>query len=126
MYLVGAPHPNRLVARALLNEMVAARQRLVTDAGVLQEIVHRFAALQRTDALPVALQVARDLVDAVFPIGEGQVMRAAEIVRSPLGLSARDALHIAVMEEHGIRRILTFDSAFERWPGIERMPSGLA
>lgn len=126
MYLVGTAHPNRLLARAHLSELIAARQRLVTDAEVLQEIVHRYAALRRTDALPGALQVARDLVDTVFPIAEAQVMRAAEIVRAPLGLSARDALHVAVMEQHGIDHILTFDTAFDRWPGIERIPTGQA
>ncbi|HEY8054576.1 MAG TPA: type II toxin-antitoxin system VapC family toxin [Terriglobales bacterium] len=126
MYLVGAPHANRLLARALLNELIAARQRLVTDAEVLQEIVHRYSALRRTEALPEALQVARDLVDTIFPIAEAQVLRAAEIVRAPLGLSARDALHVAVMEQHGIHRIVTFDAAFDRWPGIERLPTGSA
>ncbi|MGH2751243.1 MAG: type II toxin-antitoxin system VapC family toxin [Actinomycetota bacterium] len=36
-------------------------------------------------------------------------------------LSARDALHVAVMRAHEIRRILSFDSHFDRFPGIERL-----
>lgn len=37
------------------------------------------------------------------------------------GLSARDALHVAVMISVGIGRILSFDSAFDLFPGIERI-----
>jgi predicted nucleic acid-binding protein len=36
-------------------------------------------------------------------------------------MSARDAVHIAVMERHGIRSILSFDGDFDRWPGLERI-----
>jgi predicted nucleic acid-binding protein len=34
-------------------------------------------------------------------------------------MSARDAVHIAVMERHGIQSILSFDSDFDRWPGLK-------
>jgi predicted nucleic acid-binding protein len=36
-------------------------------------------------------------------------------------MSARDALHLAVMEQHGIERILSFDSGFDGFPGISRL-----
>jgi predicted nucleic acid-binding protein len=36
-------------------------------------------------------------------------------------LSARDAVHIAVMERHGIEQIMTFDSGFDGFPGITRL-----
>jgi predicted nucleic acid-binding protein len=36
-------------------------------------------------------------------------------------LSARDAVHLAVMEQHGIERILTFDSGFDGFPGVTRL-----
>jgi len=49
------------------------------------------------------------------------VMRAAEIVQNPAQLSARDAIHIAVMERHGVRSIFTFDADFDRWPGLKRL-----
>lgn len=37
--------------------------------------------------------------------------------------SARDALHAATMELHGIRHILTFDRGFDELPGLERISS---
>jgi predicted nucleic acid-binding protein len=36
-------------------------------------------------------------------------------------LSARDAVHIAVVERHGIRSILSFDTDFDRGPGLKRI-----
>ncbi|PYX28503.1 MAG: hypothetical protein DMG77_15640 [Acidobacteria bacterium] len=36
-------------------------------------------------------------------------------------LSARDVVHLAVMEQHGIEQILTFDSGFDGFPGITRL-----
>jgi predicted nucleic acid-binding protein len=36
-------------------------------------------------------------------------------------MTAWDAVHIADMERHGIRKILSFDADFDRWPGLERI-----
>ncbi len=36
-------------------------------------------------------------------------------------LSARDALHVAVMLGQGISRIISFDADFDRVPGIVRI-----
>jgi hypothetical protein len=36
-------------------------------------------------------------------------------------LSARDAVHLAIMERHGVRRIMSFDSGFDGFPGVERL-----
>jgi predicted nucleic acid-binding protein len=37
------------------------------------------------------------------------------------GLSARDALHLAVMELQGVSRIMSFDSDFDEFPGVSRL-----
>jgi predicted nucleic acid-binding protein len=50
-----------------------------------------------------------DIVDEVFPIENAQVLRSGEIAQNRALLSARDAVHIAVMERHSIRSILSFD-----------------
>jgi hypothetical protein len=36
------------------------------------------------------------------------------------GLSARDAIHVALMERNGVSRIMTFDTGFDQVPGIRR------
>jgi predicted nucleic acid-binding protein len=121
MYVIGGAHPLKAEAQILLEKMAAAGERLVTDAEVLQEILHRYTAINRRDAIPVALQLLLAVVDDVFSVEKVDVLRAGEIVQHPVGLSARDAVHIAIMERHGIAEILSFDSDFDRWPGVRRI-----
>jgi hypothetical protein len=94
---------------------------LARRAEVLQEILHRYTAIDKRDAIGPALQVTLGIVDAVISIEKAEVLRAADIVRNRALISARDAVHIAVMERYGIRSILSFDGDFDRWPGLERI-----
>jgi len=47
--------------------------------------------------------------------------RAKEILMGHRQISARDALHVAIMEQNGIEQILSFDSGFDGFPGIARL-----
>ena len=60
------------------------------------------------------------MVDEVHPIERVDVERARRIVLTSR-LSARDAIHLTIMERRGIDRIMTFDRAFEGLPGVERI-----
>ena len=121
MYLVGAPHPHKTDAQRWLERLVSDRQRLVTDAEVLQEILHRYVALDRRDAIQPAFDVLLGVVDQVLPVDHAIVERAKQIVLERRQLSARDAVHVAVMQHHGIGQILTFDAGFDGLPGITRV-----
>ncbi len=121
MYLVGAAHPHKSDAQRSLEKLVSDRQRLVTDAEVLQEILHRYVAIDRRDAIQPAFDALLGIVDQVLPVDRAVVERAKQIVLGHRRLSARDAVHLAVMEHHGIERILTFDSGFDGFPGITRL-----
>ncbi len=121
MYLVGAPHPHKSDAQQWLEKLVSDRQRLVTEAEVLQEFLHRYVAINRRDAIQPAFDALLGIVDEVLPVGRGIAERAKEIVLGYRQLSARDAVHLAVMEHHGIERILTFDAGFDVFPGITRL-----
>jgi predicted nucleic acid-binding protein len=121
MYLVGAPHPLKSEAHILLERLIAEGQRLVTDAEVLQEILHRYTAIGKREAVGPAFRVVLDVVDEILSIEKSDVIRAAEIAQTHSRLSARDAVHIAVMEHHQVRSILSFDADFDRWPGLTRI-----
>lgn len=121
MYLVGAPHAHKSDARRLLEKVVSERQSLVTDAEVLQEILHRYAAIERRDAIQPAFDALLGIVDQVLAVDRSIAERAKQIVLGYRQLSARDAVHIAVMEHHGIEQIMTFDAGFDGFPGITRL-----
>lgn len=120
MYLIGAAHPHKVDSQRLLEQWISERQRLVTDAEVLQEILHRYVAIDRRDAIQPAFDALLGIVDEIFPITPSIVEKAKGIVLGKRRLSARDAVHVAVMEEHGIKEIMTFDAGFEGYPGIVR------
>ena len=121
MYLVGAAHPNKEAARRALEEAVAAGESLCTDAEVLQEILHRYTAIRRPEDIDPAFDALLAIVDVVYPIERADVERARRLLRTAPTLSARDAIHVAVMQGHDIGRILTFDARFTDIPGIVRV-----
>jgi predicted nucleic acid-binding protein len=121
MYLVGAAHPRKLDAQRLIENALARGERLVTDAEVLQEICHRFAAIDRRDAIQPAFDAILGIVDDVLPVDRSAAEAAKDIVLRYASLSARDAVHAAIMVRHGIERIMTFDRGFDGHPGLERL-----
>ena len=63
MYLIGAPHPHKTDAQRLLEKAVAAREKLLTDAEVLQEILHRYIAVNRREAIQPAFDALLAFAD---------------------------------------------------------------
>jgi predicted nucleic acid-binding protein len=84
MDLVGAPHPHK------------------ADAQRLQEILHRYVAVNRRDAIQPAFDALLGIADEVLAVDRVTAERAKEIMMGRRQVSARDALHLAVMERHGI------------------------
>lgn len=121
MYLVGAEHPNKAAARSLLEQAIVDNEPLATDAEVLQELLHRYTAIGRRDAIGPAWDAIVGVVDVIHPIELEDVTRARRLVGAAPALSARDAVHLAVMQRRGISRILTFDVGFDGIIGIERI-----
>ena len=121
MYLIGGAHPHKTDARRWLEELVSGQERLVSDAEVLQEILHRYVSISRPDAIQPAFDALLGIVDEVFPVDRVAVERAKGVVLGRNGLSARDAVHLAIMQIHGVTRILSFDRGFDGFPGITRL-----
>ncbi len=121
MYLIGAPHPHKVDAQQMLERCVARGQRLVTNAEVLQEIMHRYAAIGRLEWIPVAFDTLLGVVDEVFPVTLADAERAKDILAGAHGLSARGAIHVAIMQRRGIAEIMSFDHGFDAAPGIRRL-----
>jgi uncharacterized protein len=121
MYLVGASHPHKADAQRLIEAAIAAGEPLATDVEVLQEILHRYVAIDRRDAIQPAFDAVLSIVDEVFAVNLPDVERAKVIVLGRRRLSARDALHAAVMEREKVSRIMSFDSGFDALPGVTRL-----
>ena len=122
MYLVGADHPNKGPAVTSLEIAIARGERLVTDAEVVQELLHRYRAIGRMDAMEAATDALLSLVDEVYPIDRDDVIAARRLLVRLPAISARDAVHVATMRRHGVDDILTFDAGFDAVGGLRRLP----
>ena len=121
MYLIGASHPNKTRAIELVNRLVRGGERLVTDIEVYQEILHRYTAIRRTGAIEVAFRSLDAIADEILTFGMQEIRAAKSIIDAVDGVSARDALHVAIMRSSRIDRILSFDRGFDAFPELDRL-----
>ena len=82
MYAVGRPHPLRSRARDFFNEAVLNSQPLCTSAEVLQELMHAYLPVGRTEALADAFALIRRSGVEVWPLEEGDVELARVTLRA--------------------------------------------
>ena len=66
MYLVGAPHPEKDRALAILTQLVRDGELFVTDVEVYQEILHRYTTIKRPDAIDAAFESLDAITDEVL------------------------------------------------------------
>lgn len=122
MYAAGRESPQRTPCQAYLRRLVEPGSPAVcTDAEVLQEVLHRYKAV----GVP---EVGFGIVDAitrlpipVLPIAEAEVVAGRRLMERFGDLSARDAIHLGVMQHHGIEHILSYDRGFDRVGWAARM-----
>jgi predicted nucleic acid-binding protein len=108
-------------AQRRLETLVTQRVRLVTDAEVLTEILHRYTAIERRGSIQPALDALLGIVDEVRPVDRNTVERAKQLVLQYPTLPVRAAMHVATMQLEGIENVLSFDPAFDRIPGLTRL-----
>ena len=122
MYMVGGPHPNKDRTRTLIRQLRADGEEFVTDVEVYQEILHRYSSTDRLHDVGDAFDALDSIIDdEPISFDMSDIHSARELLHSVDGISARDAIHIAVMQREGITRILSFDQDLDNCPGIERI-----
>jgi uncharacterized protein len=121
MYLVGAAHPHKVDAQRRLEGLVADRARLVTDAEAMAEILHRYVAVDRRGYIQLAYDAMLGVVDEVLPVERATLERAKQLVLQYPTMLVRTAVHVAVMQRHSIDTVLSFDTGFDRVPGLTRL-----
>lgn len=126
MYLVGEDAELRQRCRSALQCSVERQIPLVTSAEVLRELLHRFSALNRIDTARAVHDAAIGICAEILPVTEQHTSRALDLLQRHRHLSARDALHVASMEDRGIRRILSADRDFDELDGVERVDPATA
>ena len=121
MYAAGAAHRFKAPSRDLLDRIARNRVNAGVDAEVLQEILHRYRALNRWDDGKKVYDLMRVVVPVVVPISAEMVDQAKTLLDQMPGLMARDALHAAACIQSGADALCSYDKDFDRIPGLKRI-----
>jgi predicted nucleic acid-binding protein len=121
MYVAGREHPHRASSQRFLEMARAGEIEICTSTEVLQEILYRYSALKRLDLAGGVYDLFVQLCPVVLPVTLADTDRARRLVTDSDGISVRDAIHAAVMLNHEIDEIATFDQGFDSIAGIRRI-----
>jgi uncharacterized protein len=120
MYVAGRDHPCREPSKRFLDRVRTGEVPACSSTEVLQEILWRYSALKRLDLAAAVYDLFVQLCPEVLPITLADTDRARQLLLSTKGISARDALHAAVMLNHSLSLIATHDGGFDSVEGVQR------
>ena len=128
IYAAGRDHPLKEPCIQVLLLAAEHPQAFVTDAEVLQELLHRYLSLRLWPVGREAFQRFSELMqERIEAVQAVDVQNAAVLADDHQELGGRDLLHVAVMQRLGLRHIVSADTGFDRLPEIERLdPSQVA
>ena len=122
IYAAGRDHPNKNWCARVLMITAEHPWAFVTDAEVLQELLHRYVASGRwalgREVLREFAEVMQGRIEPVYP---EDIDGAARLADLNMGVSARDLVHAAVMRRLGVERIISVDADFDRLPDVTRL-----
>lgn len=121
LYAIGADSPHRTPCRAVLEAVGQGRLDGITSSEVLQEILHVRSRRVNVKDATSAVRAAADLVAEVLPVTTNDVLGACRLLEAHSGLSARDALHAAVMMNSQLHLLVSVDRDFDVLPELKRI-----
>jgi hypothetical protein len=121
MYVAGRDHPSREPARRFLERVLRQEIDACTSTEVLQEILFRYSGMGRRDLAAQVYDLFVQACPVVLPVTLADTDRAKEILIGAPRVSARDAVHAAVMLNNGVQAVATFDTGFDDLPKIKRL-----
>jgi uncharacterized protein len=124
MYAAGAVHPNKEPSASWLAAVARGEIDAAIDAEVLQEILHRYRAIRRWEEGKIVFDLARQIVPLVLPIEDDTLIEARGLLDAHESLSARDAVHAAVVRLSSLEAICSYDRDFDDVEGVVRITPG--
>ena len=121
MYAAGADHPHKAPSVTLLGRVASGEVNATINTEVLQEVLQRYRAIGRWDDGRRVYDLARQLFPTVILISAAMLDRAREILDQTSGISARDAVHAAVVIIERFDAICSYDRDFDRIAGVRRI-----
>jgi predicted nucleic acid-binding protein len=121
IYATGGAHPHQEPSARLLLDVVRGSLDAVTDTETLQELLYRYWHLRLLDeGLTLARHVAT-AVPTILPVAKPDLLVAMSLLTDHPKIEPRDAVHAAVMINHGITQLYSYDRHFDTIPGLKRL-----
>lgn len=124
MYAAGAEHRYKAPSLRFLEGVARGREAAALDAEVLQEILHRYRSIGRWEEGRGVYDRARALFPLIIPVTAEIVDEGRRLLDLYPELSARDALHAAVVRVRGLEEIVSYDRDFDGIEGVARSEPG--
>ncbi len=120
IYAIGRDHPLKQVAGRILSDIVDGHLAANLDAEALQEILHVYSSRRERQKGFTAIEQLLTVFPNPIAIGREEVESARDLMAEFPFLTARDAIHAAVVRVHQLDGIVTADKVFDRVRGIRR------
>ena len=121
MYAAGREHPLREPSRRVMSRIGNGELDGVISAEVIQEIVHRFISVRRSDVGQEQAREAMDFFAPVLPITHALMRRVPDLALKYPTLDARDLVHVATCIHEGITDIISPDRGFDQVAEVRRI-----
>lgn len=120
IYAEGRDHVYRIPCRDILEQTKAWPDRYAIDVEAFQEILYVYSSRGELDTGAGIVERLMARLPNIIPITAAEITIAMRLMSETRSLSARDAIHAAVVFEHGLDGIITADRDFDRIPGLRR------
>ena len=120
IYAMGRPHPYKYPCLRIVAELEGSLHGYLTNTEVLQEILHIFVRRGEREHGARRVREIIDSVEEVIPIGGEEIYIASRLLIQYPRLDARDAVHAAVVQLHGLEGVVSADKGFDVIRGITR------
>ncbi len=122
IYAAGRAHPLKEPCGQILLLVAEHPEAFLTNAEVLQELLHRYLALKLwPQGREVLFRFGELMSGRVEAVQVSDVERAATLADDHQELGSRDLLHAATMQRLGIRLIISADAGFDTLQEVERL-----
>ena len=122
MYAAGGDHPLRAPCRQIVDRIGARTLLAATSVEVVQEILHRYLSIGRSEGGVALAERTMDLFAPVLPITHALMRRVPDLAARYPSLAARDLIHVATCIHEGITEILSTDRGFDAVGELRRIP----
>ncbi len=120
IYAAGKSHPHQERSFKLIEEVLTNSTGYNISTEILQEILHVYINKKQREKGIKLVESLMQIFPQPFAISNQEILTACMFLKNNAQLGARDALHAAVVKNHGLEGIISFDVHFDQLKEIKR------